>query len=207
MKVKRKDWKKICPICKTSPCRKIKGEWMICEMCADKRLSSSPSDFNGEYKEVVPPRFRKAVLSDLEFKMNPTQSYLLTGEVGRGKTHAMAACALALARKGEHVAFITSTEMLDKIRKSYKNADNYISVMLNVKFLFLDDIGVEKSSDWVLETLYKVINHRYNHMKHVTASTNLSLDNMAGKGDPRIVSRIVEMCKVLKVTGEDRRIN
>ena len=77
----------------------------------------------------------------------------------------------------------------------------------NKSLLILDDIGVERVSDFVLETLYRVINYRYVNMLPTIFTSNLNIQELADKIGDRSVSRIVEMCGVVELTGSDRRLN
>jgi DNA replication protein DnaC len=91
----------------------------------------------------------------------------------------------------------------------------------------LDELGAKRSSAWVEETIFYIINHRYNHKK-LTIFTSNYLDigdeedtrqsyfkksDFTKKGDDTLVdrigirlrSRIYEMCKVVEIWGEDYR--
>jgi len=66
---------------------------------------------------------------------------------------------------------------------------------LNARFLVLDDIGVEMSTDWAYQVLYLIIGDRYNEMRPTIITSNLSLSALGKKfGDTRIPSRIEGMC-------------
>ena len=56
-----------------------------------------------------------------------------------------------------------------------------------VDWLVLDDLGIEKTSDWSFQTLYLIINQRYEKLKPVIFTSNLSLEELAGQlGDDRL---------------------
>jgi len=114
-------------------------------------------------------------------------------------------------------------KLLQEIRKSYGNKDNAPGEKDNwwtekdddspegiANFqgtVIIDDLGVEKNSEWVSATLYTIINGRYENELPTILISNLSLVGLSGKIDDRIVSRISEMCIVKKIEGEDRRLN
>ncbi|EKD46442.1 MAG: hypothetical protein ACD_67C00234G0001, partial [uncultured bacterium] len=75
-----------------------------------------------------------------------------------------------------------------------------------VHLLVFDDIGAEKSSDWVQETLFVLINHRYEQMLSTILTTNCTLDELATRVGKRITSRLIEMCRCIRMDGEDWRI-
>lgn len=74
------------------------------------------------------------------------------------------------------------------------------------KILILDDIGAEKANEFVAETLYRIINFRYNNMLPTIFTSNLPVGDLADKIGERSASRIVEMCDIIELSGGDRRI-
>jgi DNA replication protein DnaC len=74
------------------------------------------------------------------------------------------------------------------------------------KCLILDDLGVEKTTEWSLQTLYTIIDRRYREEKQTLITSNLTLDEIAEKVGDRIASRIAGMCKVVEIKGRDRRL-
>src|SRR3990167_9483378 len=71
--------------------------------------------------------------------------------------------------------------------------------------LIIDDIGAEKMSDWVRQILYYIINEREQRLLPTVITSNFSLQQIAEQIDIRISSRIAGMCKLIKLTGMDRR--
>jgi DNA replication protein DnaC len=70
----------------------------------------------------------------------------------------------------------------------------------------MDDLGVEKTSEWSMQTLYTITDWRYRELRQTLVTSNLTLDEIAGKVGDRIASRIAGMCKVVELKGKDRRI-
>jgi DNA replication protein DnaC len=70
----------------------------------------------------------------------------------------------------------------------------------------LDDLGVEKPTEWVRKTLSYVIYERDNMFKPTIITSNLSLDEIAGQVDQRTASRIAGMGRVMRVQGPDWRL-
>jgi DNA replication protein DnaC len=95
--------------------------------------------------------------------------------------------------------FISAPELLNKIKQGFEDKsdqailDHYSSVY----FLIIDELGVEKVSDWALQTLYLIINRRYENMKKTIITSNFTLEELAARlNDDRITSRIERMCKI-----------
>ncbi len=74
-----------------------------------------------------------------------------------------------------------------------------------VDLLHIDDVGAEKTSAWVLEQLYAIVNARYEDERSVIITTNLERDDLAEQINERTVSRLEEMCEVLPLWGADAR--
>jgi DNA replication protein DnaC len=66
-------------------------------------------------------------------------------------------------------------------------------------------VGAEKTSDWVLEQLYAIVNARYEEERSVVITTNLERDALATQIHERTVSRLEEMCTLVPLYGEDAR--
>ena len=76
-----------------------------------------------------------------------------------------------------------------------------------VDFLVLDDLGVEKITDWSFTVLYLIIDNRYNNYKQTVITSNDTLDELAKKlGEDRIPSRICGMCTTVDMNGNDYRL-
>jgi DNA replication protein DnaC len=98
-------------------------------------------------------------------------------------------------------------ELRDSFReKAERSEREIIEHYSNVQLLVLDDLGAEKTSDFALQSLYIIIDKRYSEMRHTIITSNLSVDEIAGKVGDRIASRIAGMCRVIELKGRDRRI-
>jgi DNA replication protein DnaC len=98
-------------------------------------------------------------------------------------------------------------KMIYKCRRDYKDNTEYQDDLLTSgSVLILDDIGVEKVSEFVEEFMYLLINTQYEKVFPVIITSNLPLSQLAEKLGDRIVSRIKEMCDVIEIKGEDKRL-
>ena len=102
---------------------------------------------------------------------------LLIGAHGVGKTHLAVAVLKAVIRnKGIQGYFYETGELLKLVRDTYASDTNEMDVLrpvLEADLLVLDDLGVEKTSEWVQETLGHVINIRYSERRPTVFTTNL----------------------------------
>lgn len=175
----------------------------------------------------TPLRFLNAKYEDIPTeiqtccdKMRETRKGLYVhGSVGTGKTHILWAlknkfderCKENALRNinGPYSRVYNTTELLHEIRSQFdrKNENDTLSELLEYKdILLLDDIGAEKISDWVMETFYMLINRRYENMIPTIFTSNFSTDELAERIGDRTASRIVEMCDIFNLSGQDRRL-
>ena len=142
------------------------------------------------------------------------QSYFLWGKPGTGKTWLAVALMRDIIVSPDTMRFVTMADLLIRIRATFEptadESETYvIGYYSKVPCLILDDMGVEKTTDWTLQTLYTIIDRRYRDMKQTVFTSNLSLKQLADKLGERIPSRIAEMCgpdNILHITGPDRRL-
>ena len=142
---------------------------------------------------------------------------LFFGENGVGKTHlAVALMKEAIRRKGARAMFFETRELLKTVRDTYNSQvdETELDVLrpvLEADLLVLDDIGAEKKSEWVEETLGLIVNTRYSERRVTIFTTNLrdaentEPNSVALQLGLRIRSRLKEMCEWVEIAGPDTR--
>jgi DNA replication protein DnaC len=144
---------------------------------------------------------------------------LFHGPYGVGKTHLAVGVLKAIIRKCRAKGYFFETpDLLRQIRHTYNSAveETEMGVLrpvLDAELLVLDDLGTEKTSEWVQETLGLVVNTRYNARRATVLTSNLR-DPMEDTTDPnsfmfqigaRTRSRLREMCEWVEILGSDTR--
>jgi DNA replication protein DnaC len=78
--------------------------------------------------------------------------------------------------------------------------------------LVLDELGATVPTDWVRDTMYQIINRRYNDNKLTIFTTNYLDERRSDKEQvledrigTRLRSRLYEMCKTVVMDGDDYR--
>lgn len=121
-------------------------------------------------------------------------SVILFGLQGRGKTHLAVSCARDQQDKGFVVLTLKCVDLLNRIKLTYRmdrEAESEIlDIMKDVDLLLIDDIGTENPTDWVLEKLYMVIDHRVEHKKSTIFTTNKDGEEMVHRLGGALTSRI-----------------
>lgn len=136
----------------------------------------------------------------------------LHGSVGCGKTHmAWALSEQWVEMGGRTPMFWNVSELIRSIKKDFDkhNYDKDRSeeeVMEWRGVLILDDLGAEKMTDFVAETMYLVVNRRYEEKLPTIITSNLDLAQLSERIGDRIASRIAGMCDVVELEGGDRRL-
>jgi DNA replication protein DnaC len=142
---------------------------------------------------------------------------LFYGDAGVGKTHlAVALMKEAIVRKGARAVFYEVRELLKLVRDTYGNSTemselDVLRPVLEADLLVLDDLGAEKKSEWVDETLGLVINTRYSERRLTVLTTNLRDVESTEPGSfayhlgLRTRSRLKEMCDWMPIEGVDTR--
>jgi DNA replication protein DnaC len=142
---------------------------------------------------------------------------IIYGPVGTGKTHlAVGFLREVILTKGQDAGrFIRAVDLFKDIRDSFhdKSAESEKALLYEfgakVPLLVLDDLGTEKVTEWVEQTLYDLIDRRYGEELTTIVTTNIVPDKLVehypAHGD-RLVSRILGMGIAFRTYGEDKRI-
>lgn len=183
-----------------------------------KKLFDTNSLIPDELKDATLQNYKphnesqwKALKTALNYVKNykDETGILISGPCGTGKSHLAIGIAKALVEKEIESIFITVPDLLTKIKSAFdKDAGvteiDYLKTLQEIDCLILDDIGAEKASGWVEETLFKIINAR--SKKHTIYTTNCTSVELEKQVKGRCFSRILGMCRPLKVEGEDYRL-
>ena len=109
-------------------------------------------------------------------------------------------------------------DLLRVIRSTYnpvvRTAEmDILRPVMDAELLVLDDLGAEKPSEWVEETMNLIVNTRYNERRPTIFTTNYEdlpddtdLDSLKVRVGFRLHSRLHEMCEFLEYDGGDYRM-
>jgi DNA replication protein DnaC len=143
---------------------------------------------------------------------------MFLGPSGLGKTHLSTAIVKrVIARSGARALFKPMGSLLRQIRDTYNpivrsSERQVIQPVMQAELLVLDDLGRERPTDWVEETLTLIIDTRYNERRPTIVTTNYALledsthpNALIGRVGSRTLSRLHEMCEFIHLTGVDYR--
>ncbi len=240
----------VCELCFGTGTRIEPGKGAVLCDCRRSNGTERPLD-----AARIPPRFRECSFHNY-FPKNDSQYFahsfasrlveefpavdsglLFMGPVGVGKTHLSIAVLKELVqKKGVNCLFYESGSLLKAIQDSYNPVSQtsemrVLAPVYQADVLVLDELGATVPTNWVRDTLYQIINTRYNNQKLTIFTTNYSDDIRLpaenADAEPRrrmrtservnemttleerigipLRSRLYEMCKKVLIEGDDYR--
>lgn len=198
-------------------------------------------DFHNYYPKNDSQYFAHSFASRLVDEYPAVEAGLLfMGSVGVGKTHlAIAILKDLIEKKGVTCLFYESGSLLKTIQDSYNPISQtsemrVLAPVYQAEVLVLDELGATVPTNWVRDTMYQIINTRYNNKKLTIFTTNyfdeprVTAEENSDSPDPKrrrtfaadriqemttleerigtpLRSRLYEMCKKVKIEGEDYR--
>jgi DNA replication protein DnaC len=143
-------------------------------------------------------------------KLDAGRGLWFMGPVGTGKTTLAMLVSKAALKAGRSVAIYSLPRLLNEIRDTHRAERSHLDLLdrlIGVDLLHIDDVGAERTTDWVLEELYSIINGRYEDQRAVVITTNiLDREALCEQITERTVSRLTEICDELPLLGHDRRM-
>lgn len=133
---------------------------------------------------------------------------LLHGPVGTGKTFYAACIANALLEKEVSVKMTNFTRIINDMQSTFDGRQEYLDSLNQNNLLIIDDLGVERESEYMQEQVYNIIDARYRAGRPLIVTTNISLEEIKNPKNvqrQRIYDRVLELCHPVKVEGTSRR--
>jgi DNA replication protein DnaC len=240
----------VCPFCfgtgaevvpgkGAKPCRcgtnDSKKRWLAAARIPRRYASCSLDNFKSEPNSSPNIAFRYACRLVLDYPA-VERGLLFMGPVGVGKTHLAVAILKGLIEKGVPCLFYESGSLLKQIQDSYNPISNtselrVLAPVYQAEVLVMDELGSTIPTDWVRDTIYQIINTRYNDKKLTIFTTNYlddtppqteqildqgrvnrklstrikELTTLEERIGTRLRSRLYEMCNKVVIEGEDFR--
>ena len=109
------------------------------------------------------------------------------GHTGVGKTHLAVAIAGERLKQGKPVLFAPVPRLLDHLRGTFDEKSRFtygreFEKLQDAPMLILDDLGIERQSDWAYEKLYQLFVHRHDLRLSTVITTHINLIDVGGTG-------------------------
>ena len=134
---------------------------------------------------------------------------LLWGNIGTGKTFLAGCIANALIEQGESVLMTNFSKILNTLSGMYSEEKNeFIASLMRYSLLIIDDLGIERNTEYAKEQVYNIIDERYKAKLPLIVTTNLTLDEMKDSievAQRRIYDRVLSVCVPVSFQGESHR--
>ncbi|MHB9146817.1 MAG: ATP-binding protein [Symbiobacteriia bacterium] len=176
----------------------------------------------------IPPHFIDATLANFKvrpgtekavevcriyadaFKIGETAKGLyLAGPVGTGKTHLMAATARAIVEASlVRVKFVGVAALINRIKSGTEERPfdfGLVDHAVKTELLLFDDLGTGNMTPFAQDVVYQVVDGRYQANKPLLVTSNLGDTQLKQQLGDRIVDRLFEMTKLVKVDGTSYR--
>ena len=181
-------------------------------------------EFDGPHRALASSRLAACKFVE-EYPVDST-GLLLIGSIGVGKTHlAVGIIKELVLSKDIACLFYDYRELLKQIQNSYNDSVkatelDVLRPVFDTEVLVLDELGAVKPTEWVWDTVSLILNTRYNDNRTTIITTNFDDRPAAAVAGPRgaareetlgdrigerMRSRLHEMCRIIKMEGEDFR--
>jgi DNA replication protein DnaC len=229
----------MCPICEGTGWKTVEADGVRrvtrCECWRESLSDRLVADAR------IPPRYQRCELENfrlydnhgLESAVDAARGFserfpvtdkglFFIGPPGIGKTHlAVAVLKRVMRTRAARGLFYDTRDLLRVIRSTYnplvRTAEmDILRPVMEAELLVLDDLGAEKTSEWVEETLNLIVNSRYSDRRPTIFTSNyedspvedskareFTLRERVGF---RMYSRLREMCDFLEYDGGDARL-
>jgi DNA replication protein DnaC len=161
---------------------------------------------NADMSDAVMHKAKSYVDNWEEMKRNHI-GCLFWGPVGTGKSYIAVCIANELLKREVTVKMTNFNTIIDDI---FPLADKteYINALASYQLLIIDDLGVERNSEYALGIIFSVIDRRIRSGRPLIITTNLPLKEIKSEtmlDKRRIYDRILEMCTPMYVGGASKR--
>lgn len=136
---------------------------------------------------------------------------VLYGDVGTGKSFHACCIANALIEDGHSCLVTDIKQVVNLMESSFEKRRDNLSHILKPDLLVLEDLGAQRSTEYVMEHVYDVVDGRYKAGKPMVITTNFDFKTRILRSSPddvwrRVFDRIVECGYPVAYRGLTRRV-
>lgn len=167
----------------------------------------------------VPPRYRSCRFENfdgysvkLERKaalvkklVAERRGIFIYGPVGAGKTHLAVAALAEFIIAGASCKFLGAADFVCGVQSAYGNPKETVHELLDSRVILIDDLGSERGTEASRAALLYLIDQLYCARKKIIVTSNQTSAEIHAF-EPRIMSRLTEVCTLVELGGDDYRI-
>ena len=144
-----------------------------------------------------------------DFVPTESESLMLIGNAGLGKTHAALAIAGIVLNKDYDVIYVSSPDFFNKIEASRfdsgSDAETLLQTATNADLLIIDDLGTEFVTPYFITTFYSLLNNRLGAHLPTIVTTNITEGSMLEKRYTEKISSRLSSFVPFNFVGHDIR--
>lgn len=204
--------------CLSELCRQEQKKEISLLSCGEYRFADFRLDYYSSEKDPTYGASPRAIMTHTldvcrRYADNFSQdsgNLLFNGGTGLGKTMLSACIACEVAEKGYSVVYESAPHLFSKLEKNRFHPDEdsamAASKLESCDLLIIDDLGTELPGQFVVASLYVLVNNRLLAGKATVISTNLNISEIAVRYSPQIASRLQGNYQLLPFAGQDIRV-
>lgn len=161
------------------------------------RCGISPRYLDASLSTIQPTAEQGKVYKSLTdyLTARSTNSLIIAGTVGTGKTLLAQALAQDLHKAGKKFEFSTARQIVRNIRSTWKrdsdrSEDQVIAAYVNDDYLFIDEVGIQYGTESEQIAMFDIINGRYEYNRPTILISNLAIDGLTKIMGERIIDRL-----------------
>lgn len=167
----------------------------------------------------VPPRYRSCRFDNFDAYnaklarkieivkklVSERRGMFLFGPVGAGKTHVGVSALATYIGIGARCRFVGAANFVCSVQGAFSNPQEIVRELLEYDCLLIDDLGAERSTEAARAALLFLVDQFYAARKRLIITSNQSPAEIHAF-EPRIMSRLTEICTLVELAAEDHRI-
>jgi len=204
--------------CLAELCRQEQKKELTFLSAGQERFDQFRPDY---YPDRIDPTYGVSIRTIMEKTFQTCKRYaysfsekspnlLFSGDTGLGKTFLSACIARTVADSGHSVVYESAGHLFAKLERAKfegsEEARQEAAKYTACDLLIVDDLGTEMAGQFVTAALYTLINDRLLERKPTIISTNLTVDDLARRYSPQIVSRLRGSYMRVPFLGDDIRV-